>query len=169
MNNAAIVHGQARLGDIDAHQHRAIELLTRAQGVWTRDANPREWAVTRNNLGAAWLFMPNGDRAENVGRAIEAYKQALEVRTREAHPVDWAATQNNLGLAYVLRSEIGGSRADLVLAIASVRAAAGVFTESDFPFDHQTTIAPALEELRTLWLGGGHGSEADLDAIPAAE
>jgi hypothetical protein len=61
---------------------------------------------------------------------------------------------------------ISGGRPDLVLTIASVRAAAGVFTDADFPFDYRNHIAPALQTLRTVWLEGGHGTQAEFDAIP---
>ena len=215
MNNASIAHAQARLGDIAAHQYQAIALLTQAQGIWTREARPADWARTQHNLGGAWENMPTGDRAENLGKAIAAYGLALEVytreahpvecamtqnnlgiawqemptgdrvenlikaiaayglalevRTREAHPADWAATRINLGLAYRDRAGLGGGRPDLDLAVASVRAAASVWTEADFPFNHRKYIAPVLQGLHTAWIEGCHGTQAEFDAIPPAE
>ncbi|HYN76454.1 MAG TPA: hypothetical protein VES73_01510, partial [Lamprocystis sp. (in: g-proteobacteria)] len=124
---------------------------------------------TQNNLGTAWAQMPTGDRAENLGKAIAAYGLALEVRTREAHPLDWARTRINLGLGYRARADLGNGRSDLALAIASVRAAASVFTDGDFPFEYRNHIAPTIEELRTAWLQGGHGTQAEFDAIPPAD
>ncbi len=132
MHNAAIAHNQARLGDIVAHQRRAIDLLTQAQGVWTLDAHPVDWATTQNNLGVAWADLPTGDRGENLGNAIACYTAALGVRTRGAHPVAWAATQNNLGNAW-LYMPTGDRGENLGKAIACYTAALEVRTREAHP------------------------------------
>jgi len=72
-------------------------------------------------------------------------------------------------LAYRDRAAQGGGRSDLGLAIASVRAAASVWTEADFPYYYRNSIAPALQKLRTAWLQRAHGTQAEFDAIPPAE
>jgi G:T-mismatch repair DNA endonuclease (very short patch repair protein) len=113
--------------------------------------------------------MPTGDRAENLGRAIAVFTRALEVRTREADPLGWAQARLNLGLAYRDRAKLVGGRPDLVQAVASVRAAASVFTESGFPFGHQNWIAPNLVRLWADWLLERYGTIAEFDAIPPAE
>ena len=51
------------------------------------------------NLGNAYLYRIQEDRADNLERALAACTAALEVRTRQALPQDWAATQNDLGNA----------------------------------------------------------------------
>ena len=56
----------------------------------TREALPREWAETQNNLGIAYANRIRGDRADNLEKAIAAYEAALTVRTREALPREWA-------------------------------------------------------------------------------
>jgi len=134
MNNAAIAHAQARLGDIAAHQRKAIALLTQAQGTWTREAHPADWALIQNNLGEAWRIMPTGDQAENLGKAIAAYGLALEVRTREAHPAEWAATQNNLGTAW-LNMPTGDRAENLGKAIAAYGLALEVYTREAHPVE----------------------------------
>lgn len=173
LNQAAIAHGQARLGDMAAHQHRAIDAYAAALTVSTRETHPVAWATTQNNLGNAWSDLPTGDRAENLQRAIDAYTAALTVYTREALPAGWAMTRFNLGRLFWDRAGLGDARvdptADLTAAIAQVRAAAQVWTETDFPFDYQNRIAPTLEGLRTAWLAGGHGSAADSEAIAPAQ
>ena len=148
MNSAAVAHNQARLGDIAAHQRRAIGLLTQAQRVWTPETHPVDWAMTQNNLGNAWLLMPTSDRGENLGKAIACYTAALEIRIREAHPVDWAATQNNLGNAWLFMPT-GDRRENLGKAIACYTA--------------------ALEVLSAEWLSGGHGTAEEFDAIAPAD
>jgi hypothetical protein len=55
--------------------------------------------MTQNNLGNAYLYLPTGDRGENLRRAIACFEAALRVRTEVDFPQDWATTQFNLGLA----------------------------------------------------------------------
>ena len=75
---------------------KAIAAYEAALTVWTREALPREWASTQNNLGFAYASRIRGDRADNLEKAIAAYEAALTVCTREALPREWATTQNNL-------------------------------------------------------------------------
>jgi len=51
-------------------------------------------------LGAAYLYLPTGDRAANLQKAIECFTEALRFYIPEAAPLDYAMTQNNLGAAY---------------------------------------------------------------------
>jgi hypothetical protein len=113
--------------------------------------------------------MPTGDSGNNLRKAIAAYTCALEVRTRQTDPISWAMTRFNLGLAFRDRANIGCGCEDRRNAIASVRAAATVWTATDFPFDYHHKIAPAVDTLRNEWQQQGSGSEADFNAIPAAE
>ncbi|MEH2150877.1 CHAT domain-containing protein, partial [Nostoc sp.] len=107
--------------------------------VRTRSAFPVDWAMTQNNLGAAYGDRILGERADNIELAIAAFSAALEVRTRSAFPVDWAMTQNNLGAAYGDR--ILGERAENIeLAIAAYTAALQVRTKSAFPQNHAETL-----------------------------
>ena len=46
----------------------------------TREAFPVDWAMTQNNLGAAYSDLPAGDRAANLKQAIACYEAALQVR-----------------------------------------------------------------------------------------
>ncbi|HYN78008.1 MAG TPA: hypothetical protein VES73_09480, partial [Lamprocystis sp. (in: g-proteobacteria)] len=138
MTSAAIAHAQARLGDIAAHQRKAIALLTQAQGTWTREAHPVDWAMTQNSVGIAWRNMPTGDPAENLGKAIAAYALALEVLTREAHPADWATTQNNLGNAWA-QMPTGDPAENLGKAIAAYGLALEVRTREAHPADWAMT------------------------------
>ncbi|XAL99566.1 tetratricopeptide repeat protein [Phycisphaeraceae bacterium D3-23] len=135
-NNVIIAHAQARLGDISAHQHRAIAV---AESILSRvPAKSTDWATTQNNLGMAWADMPIGDRAENLGRAIQAFEQALEVYTRDAHPVAWAATQNNLGIAWA-NMPTGDGAENLGRAIQAYEQALEVRTRAAHPAAWATT------------------------------
>jgi hypothetical protein len=78
--------------------------------VFTRNAFPKDWALTQNNLGNAYCDRIRGERADNIEQVIASYELALQVYTRDALPEDWAMTQNNLGIAYSNR--IKGNRAD---------------------------------------------------------
>jgi hypothetical protein len=168
-NNLGIAWTDIPTGDRAENLGKAIVAYGLALDVRTRETHPADWATTQNNLGEAWRNMPTGDRAQNLGKAIAAYGLALEVQTRDAHPAAWAMTHFNLALAYRDRVAMGGGRPDLGLAIASVRAAASVWTDADFPYYYRNSIAPALQEFLTTWLQGGHGTQAEFDAIPPAE
>jgi hypothetical protein len=51
-----------------------------------RNGIPYDWASTQHNLGNAYLFLPTGDRSENLRRAIACYENALRVRTETEFP-----------------------------------------------------------------------------------
>ncbi|MEA3340519.1 MAG: CHAT domain-containing tetratricopeptide repeat protein, partial [Chloroflexota bacterium] len=96
-------------GDRADNIERAIHHYNQALEIRTRQAFPKGWAATQNNLGEAYRNRIRGERAENIERAIHHYSQTLEVRTRQAFPAAWAMTQNNIALAYADR--IRGDRA----------------------------------------------------------
>jgi CHAT domain-containing protein len=77
--------------------------------VYTREAFPKKWATTHNNLALAYLYRIRGERADNLEQAITLCEQALQIRTREVFPEDCAMTQNNLAAVYLDR--IRGERA----------------------------------------------------------
>src|SRR4028119_429491 len=119
-------------GDRANNLERAIAFYTAALTVYTRDAFPQDWAMTQNNLAAAYTYRIRGDKAENIEMAIASYTAALTVRTREAFSEKWALTHNNLAAAYTYR--IRGEKADNIeLAIAFYTAALSVYTREAFP------------------------------------
>ena len=98
----------------------------------TAEAAPHDYAMTQNNLGAAYRELPAGDRAANLARAIDCYTQALRFRTPEAAPLNYSTTQNNLGVAYF--SLPGGDRAaNLARAIDCYTEALRFFTAEAAP------------------------------------
>ncbi|MEM7581072.1 MAG: CHAT domain-containing protein, partial [Cyanobacteria bacterium P01_A01_bin.80] len=123
--------------------------------VRTQQALPLDWAMTQNNLAAAYSDRIEGDKAENIELAISCHKAALQVRTQQALPLDWAMTQNNLGLAYSDR--IKGDKAENIeLAISSYKAALQVYTQQALPLEYAET----LENLGMLYQGEGRFNSA---------
>jgi tetratricopeptide (TPR) repeat protein len=133
------------VGEIPEFKEKQIDCYKLALEVRTREAFPVNWAMTQNNLGAAYSDRIKGERADNLEEAISWYKLALEVRTREAFPVDWAMTQNNLGNAY--RDRIKGERADnLEEAISCYKLALEVYTREALPGPCET-VRKNLDDL----------------------
>ena len=134
----ALAYSNRIRGERADNLERAIIASEQALQVYTRDAFPKNWAATQNNLANAYSERIRGERADNLKRAITAYEQALQVRTRDAFPEQWAATQNNLALAYSNR--IQGERADnLERAITAYEQALQVRNRTAFPEDWATT------------------------------
>lgn len=68
--------------------------------VFTRERFPQDWAMTQNNLGAAYSNRIRGEKAENLEAAIDCYREALKEYTRERFPQNHTETLFNLGLVY---------------------------------------------------------------------
>ena len=109
-----------------------ITCYTAALIVRTRKDYPEDWAMTQNNLGAAYSDRIEGVRAANIELAIACYREALIVYTPKDYPEKWATTQNNLGNAYSNRIE-GVRAANIELAIACYREALIVRTPENYP------------------------------------
>jgi CHAT domain-containing protein len=116
----------------------AIECYEQALSVYTREVYPERWAMTHNNLAAAYQSRIRGGRAANLELAIECSQLALSVYTLDAYPKQWAGTQNNLAVAYSDR--IRGERAaNLELAIECYKQALSVYTREAYPEDWAKT------------------------------
>ena len=129
---------QFPLGDKASNIEIAITGYEVALTVFTREAFPKNWARTQNNLGVAYGDRIKGEKAENIEVAIACYQHALRVYTFEAFPIDWALTQNNLGEAY--RNRIKGEKVqNIEVAIACYQKALRVRTFEAFPIDWALT------------------------------
>jgi tetratricopeptide (TPR) repeat protein len=124
----------------------AVVAFRAALEVRTRDALPRDWATSQNNLGAAlWALgerRTGAEGARSLDAAVAAYRAALEVRTPDALPQAWAMTQNNLGnaLTSLGRRQAGAKGArSLDAAIAAFRAALEVRARDASPQDWAMT------------------------------
>jgi tetratricopeptide (TPR) repeat protein len=122
-----------------------------------RSTEPRDWAITQNNLGYALSDLavrstsPRG--GELLEEAIAAYRLALQVFTRDQLPRDWAMTQNNLGVALIqLTGQSEGTRGQELLgeAIAALKLALEVRTRDRLPQEWaagQNNLGVALIQL----------------------
>ena len=125
---------QFPLGDKASNMEIAITGYEIALAVFTHEAFPYEWAMTKNNLASAYSDRIRGERAENLEQAIALYQETLKVITFEAFPYEWAGTQHNLASAYSNR--IRGERAEnLEQAIALYQEALKVRTFEAFPYE----------------------------------
>jgi tetratricopeptide (TPR) repeat protein len=118
----------------------AIEAYREALKVKTLDRFPMDYAMTQNNLGAAYSTLAEvEDKSENCKRAIEAYTQALKVRTLDRFPIQYATTQNNLGAAYSTLAEVEDKSENCKRAIEAYTQALKVRTLDRFPIQYATT------------------------------
>ena len=80
---------------------QAVRAFNSALEVCTRQAHPRDWAMTQNNLGT--VLEDQGRRREDesgnrlLAQAVDAYRSALQVYTKEEFPQAWSMTEDNLG------------------------------------------------------------------------
>ena len=129
---------QFPLGSKSSNMEIAIAGYEVALKIFNRYNYAEEWALTQNNLAAAYSDRIKGERGENIEKAIACYLAALQVYTREALPQDWAMTQNNLANAY--RNRIKEDRAENIeKAIACYLAALQVYTREALPQDWAMT------------------------------
>jgi tetratricopeptide (TPR) repeat protein len=107
----------------------AIERYRHLAELRPRNAFPRDWATTQNNLGNALLRL--GEREGGTARleeAVSAFREALQERTRERVPLDWATTQMSLGTALFRLGERETGTARLEEAVAAFREALQALT-----------------------------------------
>ncbi len=135
-SNLAISLSQARLGNVSAKKHRAIEIHSGTLSL----PNLTRWerSITLNNLGVAWQQIPTGDHVENLWRSIACFEEALKEHARAATPMDWAMTQNNLGIAWRLMPT-GNRVENLLRSIACHENALVEYTRAAAPMDWAAT------------------------------
>ena len=133
-----------------------IAYLEAALAVWTREAEPQDWARAHNNIGIAYWGRIRGERADNQEKAIAHYEAALTIFSQETARQEWAQLQNNLAIAYW--SRVHGERAsNLETAIAHFEAALGVFARETEPL----LWAQAQNNLGNAYIQRVQGERAD--------
>ena len=119
---------------------KAINAYLKALEVRTLEEFRTDYAMTQNNLGAAYGTLAGvEDKAENCKSAIQAYLQALRVSTLEQFPMDYAMTQNNLGNAYRNMAEVEDKAENCRKAIEACEKALKVRTLERYPMDYAET------------------------------
>jgi tetratricopeptide (TPR) repeat protein len=88
-------------GDRAANLEQAITCFKEALRFYTAEAAPLDYAMTQNNLGAAYAELPTGDRPANLGKAIACYTDALRFRTADTAPAECRFTARRLGDIYL--------------------------------------------------------------------
>jgi tetratricopeptide (TPR) repeat protein len=114
-------------GDRAANLRKAIACFAVALRVYTEAAFPADWAMTQNNLGAAYAQLPSGDRAANLAKAIACCEAALRVHTEADFPADWAYCQDTLGGALEKLFADTHNKSMLLRAITCFEAAMRVY------------------------------------------
>ncbi|MBZ0280816.1 MAG: toll/interleukin-1 receptor domain-containing protein [Anaerolineae bacterium] len=153
-NSLGIDYRNHPLGSRRENLQRAIESYQAALQYYTPAAAPLDYAMTQNNLGAAYQTLAEiEDLVNNLRRAIESYQAALEYRTPAAAPLSYAMTQNNLGTAYNDLAAIEDRVNNLRRAIESYQAALEYYTPSAAPLAYATTqnnLGTAYSDLAAL-------------------
>jgi CHAT domain-containing protein/tetratricopeptide (TPR) repeat protein len=93
---------QRAAGKPDENVRCAIRHFRLSLRVWTRDADPLQWAEITQQLASAWTWLPDDPRSG--GRAVAGYQRALEVFT-EALPVQHRRTLRNLAQLHYERQQ----------------------------------------------------------------
>ena len=100
-NSLGVIYITHPLGDRRSNWQKSITALTEALRFRTPATAPLAYAMTQNNLGAAYSDLATlEDREGNLRRSIAAYSEALHFFKPEIVPLDYAMTQNNLGNTY---------------------------------------------------------------------
>lgn len=135
-----------------------------------RELEPKDWALTLNNLGNALVLQGGLESQAEVQaglmeRALSAFHDALTVRTRNRFPMDWAATQSNLGGVLVSLGWIKNDPQLIVEAVVVLRGALSERTRDKMPFDWAVTSHELGNALASL--GGGKGGTSRLEQAAA--
>ncbi|GLY97566.1 tetratricopeptide repeat protein [Actinoplanes sp. NBRC 103695] len=78
---------------------KALRVLQAALRIQTPETSRREWGVSRQNLGSAYMYRREGNRRDNIVAAIAAYEAALRVRPPDAEPALHHRTRASLEAA----------------------------------------------------------------------
>jgi tetratricopeptide (TPR) repeat protein len=124
--------------------------------VFTRTAQPQEWAMVENNLGLALRL--EGERSSDkqakdlFAQAVDAYKAALQVYTRTEKPLAWAMIQNNLGNALVDEGDYAGAAKALEECLEGFPDNAGILNTAISVYHDNLYQYDRAYELARHWL-----------------
>ncbi len=139
-NDLGIIYQETPTGNRRNNLQKAIAAYQQALIYRTPDTAPLDFAMTQNNLGAAYDDLAQlEDCATNLQKAIAAYQQALIYRTPDTAPLAYAQTQNNLGNAFANLAQLEDSQTNLQKAIAAYQQALVYRTSESVPLDYART------------------------------
>src|SRR5262249_36599910 len=73
---------------------KAIHAFSKAEGFYTRSAEPSRWAMVQRSQANAYLQRkPSPKRADDIEEALQHARNALEVYTAHESPNEWVDTQ----------------------------------------------------------------------------
>jgi tetratricopeptide (TPR) repeat protein len=160
---AALYRRGYEFGD-NAAALAAIERYRHLVELRPRNAFPRDWAITQNNLGnALWVLGERESGTARLEEAVAAFREALQEHTRTRTPIDWAGTQMNLGVALRMLGERESGTARLEEAVAAFREALQEDTRARAPLQWaltQVSLGNALLRLGERESGTARPEEA---------
>ena len=117
---------------------RALGCFRAALTVWTREANPGEWAATASHMGCTYTELPaatDAEVTENLYKAAICFNAVAETDREAVGPTLWAAVQNRLGKVYfeAPETEPEQRRENLHKAMACHEAALTVWSREVHP------------------------------------
>lgn len=156
----------------DATLRRAVNELSQALALCTRDLDAISWASISNTLATALARL--GERTGKPGHlhlACTHLRQALEVRQRATYPHAWAATVTDLGNVLVRLGEMTGEKHFFTAAIEQFDQALTVVTLKRSPRDYSETQNNRGYTLKMLYSVTGELPDLDkaLTALQEAE
>ena len=136
--------GQARITDAIAHYQMALQ-------TFSRERNPKEFAILHNNLATAFLSIPFSDQRAKMREAlaVQSFEEGLKVVDPIDHPVEYAMLQNNLGNALQYASSSHAVENNL-RALEAYDEALKVRRPDSMPLEYANTIANKANCLRNL-------------------
>ncbi|WP_353930457.1 CHAT domain-containing protein [Okeanomitos corallinicola TIOX110] len=98
--------GQFPQGNRANNLEIAIAAFEVIEVIFKRENFPKYWAISKLNLGNAYLAKIYDDTSENLENARLAYENALTIYSVQEFPIEWAETQTNLVVLYSKMSRV---------------------------------------------------------------
>jgi hypothetical protein len=143
----------------------AVKECRLALGVYTREAQPLDWARVQYSLAIALRdqaeWTTGVEQVALLGEAVKACRSSLEVRTRDSLPREWATTQNTLAALLSAQAEasMGAERSRLIPeAVAACRLALEAYAQEALSPDWASAQYNLANALR-YQAEGSKGSE----------
>ena len=128
----------------------AANYFRKALGVWNRDRNPLEWAMTQKSLGATLESLTASNDPKALQGAMDAYRASIAAYQSESDKLDAFGVQYRLGEVLNTMAMRSGS-ADLIRqAIAANQAAVAGLDERSHLYEWAAAQLSLAESYRIL-------------------